>query len=165
MGNIINFYTGNIEPEENTIFVFGSNPEGKHGAGAARVALLKFGAKYGIGEGLVGNSYAIPTKDLRVLENNGLRSISEKDIIKKQYACLTKDYVSNMSRKRISEQTKAEVRRWMPIVNEHIIIKRLQNTKTTWEEVENYIFNLIMVKNFKPDVIFIDYFSCLFKVS
>ena len=86
---------------------------------------------------------------------------SEKDIIKKQYACLTKDYVSNMSRKRISEQTKAEVRRWMPIVNEHIIIKRLQNTKTTWEEVENYIFNLIMVKNFKPDIIFIDYFDCL----
>jgi hypothetical protein len=82
MGNTINFYTGNIEPEENTIFVFGSNPEGKHGAGAARVALLKFGAKYGVGEGLTGNSYALPTKDLRVLKNNGLRSISEKDIIK-----------------------------------------------------------------------------------
>lgn len=79
MGNTINFYTGNIEPEENIIFVFGSNPEGKHGAGAARVALLKFGAKYGIGEGLVGNSYGIPTKDLRI---KGLRSISEKDIIK-----------------------------------------------------------------------------------
>jgi hypothetical protein len=82
MGNTINFYTGNIEPEENTIFVFGSNPEGKHGAGAARVALLKFGAEYGVGEGLTGNSYALPTKDLRVLKNNGLRSISEKDIIK-----------------------------------------------------------------------------------
>jgi hypothetical protein len=82
MQNIINFYTGNIEPEENTIFVFGSNPEGKHGAGAARVALLKFGAEYGVGEGLTGNSYALPTKDLRVLKNNGLRSISEKDIIK-----------------------------------------------------------------------------------
>lgn len=86
---------------------------------------------------------------------------SEKDIIKKQYACLTKDYVSNMSRKRISEQTKAEVRRWMPIVSKNMLIKRLQNTKTTWEEVENYIFNLIMVKNFNPDVIFIDYFDCL----
>ena len=86
---------------------------------------------------------------------------SEKDIIKKQYACLTKDYVSNMSKKRISEQTKAEVRRWMPIVSQNIIVKRLQNTKTTWEEVENYIFNLIMVKNFNPDVIFIDYFDCL----
>jgi hypothetical protein len=82
MQNIINFYTGNIEPEENTIFVFGSNPEGIHGAGAARVALLKFGAEYGVGEGLTGNSYALPTKDLRVLKNNGLRSISEADIIK-----------------------------------------------------------------------------------
>ena len=86
---------------------------------------------------------------------------SEKDIVKKQYACLTKDYVSNMNRKRISESTKSEVRKWMPIISKRIIIKRLQNTKTTWEEVENYIFNLIMVKNFKPDVIFIDYFDCL----
>ena len=86
---------------------------------------------------------------------------SEKDIIKKQYACLTKDYVSNMSRKRISEQTKAEVRRWMPIISQRMVVKRLQNTKTTWEEVENYIYNLIMVKNFNPDVIFIDYFDCL----
>ena len=86
---------------------------------------------------------------------------SEKDIIKKQYACLTRDYVSNMSRKRISEQTKAEVRKWMPIVSKNMLIKRLQNTKTTWEEVENFIFNLIMVKNFNPDIIFIDYFDCL----
>ena len=86
---------------------------------------------------------------------------SEKDIIKKQYACLTKDYVSNMSRKRISEETKAEVRRWMPIISKKIVVKRLKNTKTTWEEVENFIFNLIMVKNFNPDVIFIDYFDCL----
>ena len=86
---------------------------------------------------------------------------SEKDIIKKQYACLTKDFVSNMCRSRLSEETKAEIRRWMPIINERIMIKRLQNTKTTWEEVENYIFNLIMVKNFNPDVIFIDYFDCL----
>jgi succinate dehydrogenase/fumarate reductase flavoprotein subunit len=66
-----------------------------------------------------------------------------------------------MNRKRISESTKAEVRKWMPIISKKIVIKRLQNTKTTWEEVENYIFNLIMVKNFRPDVIFIDYFDCL----
>lgn len=79
MSNTINFYVGNIEPEENTIFVFGSNPEGRHGLGSAKVAVQKFGAKYGIGEGLVGNSYAIPTKDLRI---KGLRSISEEDIIK-----------------------------------------------------------------------------------
>ncbi len=43
------------------IFVFGSNLAGKHGGGAACVALNKFGAVYGQGEGLQGNSYAIPT--------------------------------------------------------------------------------------------------------
>lgn len=86
---------------------------------------------------------------------------SEKDIVKKQYACLTKDYVSNMNKKRISEQTKVEVKKWMPIISKRIIIKRFANTKTTWEEIENYIFNLKMVKNFNPDVIFIDYFDCM----
>ena len=60
----VNYYTGNITPEANTIFVFGSNPKGIHGAGAAKVAMEQFGAKYGVGEGLTGNSYALPTKDL-----------------------------------------------------------------------------------------------------
>ncbi|MCB0369444.1 MAG: AAA family ATPase, partial [Bdellovibrionales bacterium] len=50
------YYTGNIVPEKNTVFVFGSNPEGRHGAGAAKVAVQKFGAKYGQGEGLQGNA-------------------------------------------------------------------------------------------------------------
>lgn len=50
------------KPSENVIFVFGSNLSGIHGAGAAKEALLSFGAKRGVGRGLVGNSYAIPTK-------------------------------------------------------------------------------------------------------
>ncbi len=51
------------------IFVFGSNLAGRHGAGSALEAYRNHGAKYGIGVGRVGNSYAIPTKDdsLRVL--------------------------------------------------------------------------------------------------
>ena len=77
----ISYYSGNITPDENTIFVFGSNPEGRHGAGAAKVAREQFGAKYGIGEGLQGNAYALPTKDLRVTANKGLRSISREQII------------------------------------------------------------------------------------
>lgn len=77
----VNHYTGNIVNDGNTIFVFGSNPEGRHGAGAAKVAREQFGAKYGVGEGITGNSYALPTKDLRVKANNGFRSISPKDII------------------------------------------------------------------------------------
>lgn len=44
------------------IFVFGSNLLGIHGAGAAKAALEKHGAKQGVGEGRSGNSYAIPTK-------------------------------------------------------------------------------------------------------
>lgn len=43
------------------IFVFGSNLAGRHGGGAARIALNRFGAIWGQGEGLQGNSYAIPT--------------------------------------------------------------------------------------------------------
>lgn len=45
------------------IFVFGSNKAGRHGRGAAKFALQHYGAKYGQGEGLQGRSYAIPTKD------------------------------------------------------------------------------------------------------
>lgn len=45
----------------NDIFVFGSNLQGYHGGGAARIALNRFGAVLGQGVGLQGNSYAIPT--------------------------------------------------------------------------------------------------------
>lgn len=46
-----------------TIFVFGSNLAGRHGKGAALEARKHYGAVYGQGEGLQGQSYAIPTKD------------------------------------------------------------------------------------------------------
>jgi hypothetical protein len=51
------------------IFVFGSNLAGRHGKGAASIARLQYGAIYGQGEGLQGQSYAVPTKDaaLKVL--------------------------------------------------------------------------------------------------
>lgn len=45
------------------IFVFGSNLAGRHGKGAALTAFRNYGAIYGNGMGLQGNSYAIPTKD------------------------------------------------------------------------------------------------------
>lgn len=46
-----------------SIFVFGSNLAGRHGAGAAKAAREKHGAIYGQGIGRQGGSYAIPTKD------------------------------------------------------------------------------------------------------
>lgn len=48
------------------IFVFGSNLAGRHGAGSALEAHKNWGAKYGIGHGLTGRAYAIPTKDVRL---------------------------------------------------------------------------------------------------
>ena len=49
------------ELKENEIFVFGSNLEGSHGGGAARLAYNRFGAVWGLGTGIQGRSYAIPT--------------------------------------------------------------------------------------------------------
>ena len=52
---------------ENEIFVFGSNESGIHGAGAAKAALV-FGAQIGVGFGHKGQTFAIPTKDWRIIK-------------------------------------------------------------------------------------------------
>jgi len=59
--------------KKNEVFVFGSNESGIHGAGAARYAAIKFGARKGQGFGLMlpndigdGMSFAIPTKDWNI---------------------------------------------------------------------------------------------------
>jgi O-acetyl-ADP-ribose deacetylase (regulator of RNase III) len=49
----------NLKPNE--VFVFGSNLAGFHGGGAAHIAHAKFGAIWGQGVGMQGQSYAIPT--------------------------------------------------------------------------------------------------------
>lgn len=49
------------ELKENEIFVFGSNLEGSHDGGAAKLAYNRFGAVWGLGTGIQGRSYAIPT--------------------------------------------------------------------------------------------------------
>ena len=51
-----------ISLNPNEIFVFGSNMAGRHGKGAALQA-MKFGAIYGTGKGIQGQTYAIPTKN------------------------------------------------------------------------------------------------------
>jgi len=48
------------------VFVFGSNLAGVHGAGAALFAKQYHGAIQYQGIGLQGNSYGIPTKDVRI---------------------------------------------------------------------------------------------------
>ena len=57
-----NIASGRIDKlEKDEIFVFGSNLAGNHMGGAARAAHIKFGAEWGVGVGLTGQSYAIPT--------------------------------------------------------------------------------------------------------
>ena len=93
MVKIMRFWTGETikELKENQIFVFGSNPQGRHGAGAAKAA-MSFGAKYGVGRGLQGQTYALITKNLEanykekstgiVYEKEGYNSVSPEQISK-----------------------------------------------------------------------------------
>lgn len=55
------------EKTSRKIFVFGSNLAGVHGAGAALAAWKEHGAIYGQGIGPQGESYAIPTKDEKII--------------------------------------------------------------------------------------------------
>ena len=62
-------FVTSLKPNE--VFVFGSNLQGMHAGGAARIAHQKFGAIYGQGVGMQGQSYAIPTiQGLRVGEHS-----------------------------------------------------------------------------------------------
>ena len=61
MKHITPDYITSLGPNE--VFVFGSNIRGQHMGGAARVAFDKFGAVWGQGVGLQGQSYAIPTME------------------------------------------------------------------------------------------------------
>lgn len=51
------------KPARKSVFVFGSNLAGRHGAGAALHARLHYGAEYGIPFGMTGRAFGIPTKD------------------------------------------------------------------------------------------------------
>ncbi len=66
------------------VFVFGSNRDGDHYGGAAHVAHERFGAKWGVCEGLTGRSYALPTLD----ESMGRVSLGDlEESFRKLIAC------------------------------------------------------------------------------
>ena len=52
-----------VELGAGEVFVFGSNIQGAHGGGAAWFAHKHFGAEWGVGEGLTGHTYALPTME------------------------------------------------------------------------------------------------------
>lgn len=59
------FHPDGSTPKDGATLVFGSNLAGRHGKGSALLAREQFGAIYGQGEGLQGQSYAVATKDGR----------------------------------------------------------------------------------------------------
>lgn len=71
-----------LKPDE--VFVFGSNAKGYHNGGAAALAKERFGAIEGQGEGLQGNSYAIPT-------TSGLEELSKAVDRFEEFAFKNKD--------------------------------------------------------------------------
>lgn len=81
------FHTDGTRPGDNSIFVFGSNLAGIHGAGAAAAA-LNFGAEWGKGVGLSGKTYAIPTKDenIKTMRLSAIRPYIE------EFVQFTKDH-------------------------------------------------------------------------
>jgi len=83
------YHRNNTMPEqnENYIFVFGSNLGGFHRKGAADVAFKYFGAEMYKGVGIMGSSYAIPTKD-RFIRTLDLKEIS-------RYVNMFKEYTFN----------------------------------------------------------------------
>ena len=79
------------------IFCFGSNLAGIHGAGAALYAKKVHGAIYGVGVGLQGTSYAIPTKDhhIKTLPLSAIKEYVDQFI---RYATDNSDMGFNMTR-------------------------------------------------------------------
>ena len=61
------YYDAELIRPQAGIFVFGSNLAGRHGKGAALVAKQHYGAIQGQEQGFTGKSYAIPTKDWRLV--------------------------------------------------------------------------------------------------
>lgn len=66
LSDLANIHASKYTPDEiktlpeNCVFVFGTNPKGKHDSFAAKLAVKNFGALEAVGEGFQGQSYAIP---------------------------------------------------------------------------------------------------------
>ncbi len=76
-----------VETDVLSVFVFGSNYAGRHGAGAAKEAAQRWGAEYGRGIGRTGHAYGIPTKD-EALRPLSLAAIGDHTQVFLAYAAL-----------------------------------------------------------------------------
>lgn len=89
---------------------------------------------------------------------------SKEDIARKHFAHLTNELTSNLyedNARRIINNLYAEDNRFKNAMENNIRLVRMENGETTVETIKNYINNLINTQGWKPDMIFIDYLSCL----
>lgn len=86
-----------LDPARRWIMVFGSNEAGRHGKGAALVAHHRFEAAMGVGQGLTGNAWALPTKDA-TLKTLPLGRIQEEAQELLHYARLAPNFHFMLSR-------------------------------------------------------------------
>lgn len=77
----------------NYVFVFGSNEQGKHHRGAAKDAIDYFGAIYGQGEGLQGQSYGIPTR--RYIDKLETLTLQEINVYVENFILYASNHPSN----------------------------------------------------------------------
>lgn len=150
----------------NNIFVFGSNPEGRHGAGAA-LAAQKFGAKRHIGRGLQGNTYALVTKNLTAgfiekatgikYEKSGFGSVSKEQIsqnIDDLYRCASENpsltfYIVYKNEKWDSGSGKKSLNGYKPLE----IIALLTNNKTVPENIRFHTsFKEVLERQYQPEI-------------
>ena len=120
----------------NEVFVFGSNTEGRHGSGAAKTAVDKFGAVYGKAKGLQGQSYAIVTKDL----SKGKRSVSLNSIYQQ--------VIDLNDRAKVRDESKFYVTKF----GTDLAGFTIEEIKQIWKDIEeNYGIadNIILPKEFE----------------
>lgn len=86
------------------------------------------------------------------------------DIGRKYYSNITHRYTSEYVSIENREKYKGEIM-GDPVVayalRNNLKPKRMGNSKTSVEDIRDYVHKLVAVKGWKPDMIFIDYISCL----
>lgn len=130
------------ELEKNDVFVFGSNIEGNHFGGAAKLAYNEFGAQWTKGVGHYGESYAIPTMDGSVDDIepyvndflNYARDYSEYRFLVTEVGCGIAGY------------TVAEI---VPLFYRAIEIENVCLPRSFWEELNVEVEQDRKVLNFK----------------
>ena len=115
------------ELKPNQVFVFGSNLNGHHLGGAAKLSYEKFGAIWGNGNGIQGighnfQSYAFPTLDTQ-MKKLPLDSIKQsfENLIKVAEWCPDKEFLLTPIGQGIAGFSKEEIESILPILPKNII--------------------------------------------